>query len=364
MNKIVCFFLSLCTMQYAQSQNIGIGTYTPEFPLTVKADNNDIGIVQKGGTVEIGMVTNAVTGGWLKTLTNHNLNFATNNSTNPAMTISTGGNVGIGLDGTLPGYKLDVGGRIRFRHDETNNQTAGIWFDGITSSNRSFIGTINQNHFGIWGSGGAGWNIAMNVTNGNTGFGTSTPTAALDVAGNLRLRGNNIKAYSKIVSADVNGNANWTAPVAFRAQGSVNGNPTSISGNVWTKLWFNATTSYNEGLNYEPQTSQFVAPVKGIYHLSVQITWLNQKTASGVGFGCSRNNVPLNILPYQYEANGRVPDGNSFYSAIRTNIDNLSADVKLEAGDIVWVIVNRSSSDQVSPDISKTWFTGRLITTY
>ena len=359
MFKIFFSFLFISLTEYVQSQNVGVGTSTPTYPLTVISDNNGIGIVQKNGTVEMGLAL--VSGGWLRTISNNTLHFATNNSTTPAMSISTSGNVGIGLAGALPSYQLDIEGRIRFRN---STNTAGIWFDGTAFTPRSFIGMMNDDYVGIYGIAGSGWNFVMNVDDGNTGIGTSAPTAKLDLNGSLRIRSNSPKLGSVFVSTDVNGNAEWMAPGAFRAQGSVDGNPTSISSNTWTKLLFSSTVSYNAGSHYQPLASQFVAPVRGIYHFNAQTTWLNRRYSVGIGLEGTRNGVSITTLPQYSYSNGRVLHSGNYYYLYKANIESLSVDVKLEAGDIIWLKVYRNAGDDLSADPTQTWFTGRLVTAY
>ncbi|TMI65749.1 MAG: hypothetical protein E6H07_07535 [Bacteroidetes bacterium] len=359
MHKIIFPFLFIFLTGHVQSQNVGVGTNSPTYPLTVVSNNNGIGVVQKNGVVEMGL--ELTSGGWLKTFSNHNLHFATNNSSVPAMTISTSGNVGIGLAGAVPSYKLDIEGRLRFQH---STNSAGIWFDGTAFTPRSFIGTLNDDYVGIYGNGGAGWNFVMNVENGNTGIGTSSPTAKLDVNGTLRIRGADAKLGSTFVSTDANGNAEWMAPVAFRAQGSVDGGSTTVGAGAWTKVFFSTTTSYNAGLHYQPLASQFVAPVKGIYHFNAQTSWLNRRYSVGIGLEGTRNGVSITTLPQYSYANGRVEHEGSYYTLYKANIESLSVDVKLEAGDIIWLKVYRNTGDQLSADPTVTWFTGRLITPY
>jgi C1q domain len=92
-------------------------------------------------------------------------------------------NVGIGTNSPL--YKLDVAGTMRIQN---STSTAGLWFDGTSLATKSFIGTLNDNHFGIYGNGGAGWNFLINNVTNNVGIGTSAPLFRLDINGRMRLQ--------------------------------------------------------------------------------------------------------------------------------------------------------------------------------
>lgn len=360
-NKLIFTLLFACGIHFAKAQNVGINTLLTDYPLTVAPNNSGIGVVQKDNAVEIGLNTTFNSLGLLKTISNHPLHFATNNSAIPLMTIATDDNIGIGLAGASPVFKLDVEGRMRIQH---NANTAGVWFDGTAFTPRSFIGTIDNNYVGFWGNGGLGWNIAMNVQNGNTGFGTLAPTATLDLNGTLRIRDNNAKIGSIFTSGDASGNGEWQGPVAFKAQGSIDGSSTSIPGSTWTKVLFNATTQYNAGFLYQPLASQFVAPVRGIYHFGAQTTWLNRRYSVGIGLAGTRNGVSIANLPYYIYENGRGLYKGNYYNSFKANIEDFDADIKLEAGDTIWLIVYRASGDDLSGDATKTWFTGRLVTPF
>jgi hypothetical protein len=110
MHKFITSVIACITCLFSFAQNVGIFTNTPAYPLTVAAQNNK-GITQKNGTVEIGFYT-SLTSAYLQTWSNHNLMFATNNS--PAqMTLTTTGNLGIGV--SAPTARLDVNGTVRIR---------------------------------------------------------------------------------------------------------------------------------------------------------------------------------------------------------------------------------------------------------
>ncbi|HUN80795.1 MAG TPA: hypothetical protein VMV81_04720, partial [Phycisphaerae bacterium] len=89
--------------------NVGIGTSTPGDRLTVKTASNNYGITHTDGTISLStFVGGSGVGGYIGTQSSHPLFFYTNGG-GPLMTVTTGGNVGIGT--TTPGGKLEVVGR-------------------------------------------------------------------------------------------------------------------------------------------------------------------------------------------------------------------------------------------------------------
>jgi subtilisin-like proprotein convertase family protein/uncharacterized protein YaiE (UPF0345 family) len=232
------------------SSKIGIGTITPDDPLTVFTPTNSNGFTHTDGTVKLGSYINSGVG-YLGTGSNHNLYFMTN--TLPKMSILQNGNVGIGdlnpadkltiltasgvaglshtngivnlktivnvsggFMGTMsnhpfslmaagtsnltllqngnvgvgvanPNYILDINGRLRLRH---NGATAGMWYNKADNTEAAFVGMFNDSTLGFYGTNG--WTSGFDVKNGQLGIGTLDPNAPLSFANSI---GNKINLF-------------------------------------------------------------------------------------------------------------------------------------------------------------------------
>ncbi len=95
----------------------------------------------------------------------------------------TSGNVGIGV--SSPGYKLDVGARMRLRGGGSISNSAGAWFNKINNSTTaSFLGMFSDDYLGVYGDLGAGWSMVVGTSSGNVGIGTTNPAQRLVVSNN------------------------------------------------------------------------------------------------------------------------------------------------------------------------------------
>ena len=209
--------------------NVGIGTTAPGAKLEVNAGSND-GLRINNGTVN-GVVfntnNNSMTVG---TISNHDLNLFTNNSSK--VTVQAGGNVGIGT--ASPGTNLEVKGGVSGQLMLPLSINSGYYLPG------SAIGIGFQTDGSayytkgalVYASNGSGWNIgnfhfllrndasyATPVTladakmtilaGGNVGIGTASPVATLDVNGTVKFSGGSTGQYL-VKGAD--GNLNWATP--------------------------------------------------------------------------------------------------------------------------------------------------------
>jgi hypothetical protein len=107
-------------------------------------------------------------------------------------TLDMNGNVGIGV---APQFRLDIAGRMRLRADGT--QPSGAWYGGASDTPQLFVGqtdTVAAAPYGIMH--GGSWRLIVQ-SDGKIGIGTTTPTAPLEVAGDLK-----ISSGGKVVFAD------------------------------------------------------------------------------------------------------------------------------------------------------------------
>ena len=159
---------------------VGIGTTAPNRKLTVQDSGNAyLGIKGQSGACELLLGAADTNGGIISTMTDHNLEFRTNNDAK--MTITNGGNVGIGT--TWPVNKLDLNQAI------DGNINLGI------TDNDGFFAMFGVNDEGNYASLSHGF-IALPwyfdtivMKDGNVGIGTTSPEANLDVNGNAAISG-------------------------------------------------------------------------------------------------------------------------------------------------------------------------------
>ncbi len=172
--------------------NLGIGTQTTQSPLTVFTSTAGYGLTHTNGTSTVGTYVNG-SGGWLGTLSNHPLNFFTNNGFEQ-VTLATNGNVGIGT--TAPNTRLSLNGGPSW--------TSFFWTASMNMQNASALGweaNASGQRFGVgqstgglfffrttnpFGNTASAPNYIMTLSDGgNVGIGNTNPSSTLDVNGGV-----------------------------------------------------------------------------------------------------------------------------------------------------------------------------------
>ncbi len=179
-----------------ENGNVGIGTTTPQWPLTIYSATTPQLSLSAGAGIDQWTIRNVNTNLYFSTSSNST--YATN--TLAAMTILSSGNVGIGT--TTPANTLDVNGSFAVRGAGSSVGGAGL-FLGYGSS----IATIISIDPGVVGkqldisgypirfmNSNSNAEIMRISTLGNVGIGTTTPGFKLSVAGSGYFDGGTITA--------------------------------------------------------------------------------------------------------------------------------------------------------------------------
>ena len=185
--------------------NVGIGTTTPQSPLHINGANNsnfelkitdtdNVGIeLRSSGTNKnsyIDFVDTSTSDSGYGTpdfqgriLYNGNfdvMQFYTNASSEPSITLQSNGFVGIGA--ASPGEKLTVlGGNIVLREMDNGFNAVKLWVDNTKGAISAYNGGVES--IRLDGGNGNNW-----IKNGNLGIGTTTPQGALDVSWSIYQR--------------------------------------------------------------------------------------------------------------------------------------------------------------------------------
>ncbi|WNG22759.1 hypothetical protein F0U62_01000 [Cystobacter fuscus] len=153
---------------------VGIGTSAPNHPLEVRTNSNSSGLSHTDGTHVLATRVGSP-GGGIGTLSDHSLNFFTNNKL-AQMTLTTGGNVGIGTN--APEHPLQVktgAGAHGLSHtDGTRTLTTYV------NDNGGWFGTKSNHDLQFFANNKTQPQLTLK-TSGNVGIGTYTPDYPLQV---------------------------------------------------------------------------------------------------------------------------------------------------------------------------------------
>lgn len=195
MKHLFILFLLTDCIHSVHAQNVGIGTQTPAYPLTVYS--NATGIVQEGPNVKVGMAVSAFAG-YIRTFTNHALHFSTNNGPTQMALVPTGQ---LGFGTALPSAKLHAVGSMNdmLMLENSTALASGITNRIIFKTGLYYTGMITTHGQGsdaakmafyTQATSSSPSNLAERMTilnNGYVGINNSAPQYRLDINGATRV---------------------------------------------------------------------------------------------------------------------------------------------------------------------------------
>jgi hypothetical protein len=274
----------------------------------------------------------------------HNIYFTTFGN-NMGLALDTDGRLGVGtfkpttlldVEGgtTSPAFKLVDGTQAAGNVLTSDANGNANWqpLPAISGPTGPTGATGNAGAMGATGPGGATGNAGATGTTGASG--NTGPTGATGSNGSPGATG----PTGATGSNGTTGATGTTGPtgsspqVGFKAYFSTNGNiPIPSSGGAGTQLVYDQII-YNDGNDYNSATGKFTAPAAGVYHFDGRIMWASGTTTTAA--------TTLSII-----INGSA-GGGGYVAPIYSNQYStltMSTDLRLNANDVVTLVVNQNS---------------------
>lgn len=280
---------------------MGVNVPFPVNDFVVKNAANGISKVQiVSGQTGDGPIDGLIIGHTDSTGTSQIMNFENRalllgTSSTERMRLTPNGNLGIGVVSAAPKYNIDAaylgeakmrlqatGGGVNSaifildKTDSTQGQAALQY--SLNDSSQWLLGTLNNNNYRIFNFNTGDDALTIRFDNDNVGIGTPYPTAKLEVNGQVKITGGG-PAAGRVLVSDANGLASWGEDNPKKAFSAFNfASSASIASGIETKLIFD-NTSFNDGLYYDPSTSNFNVLSEGMYHFDLKLIWDNFSTS-------------------------------------------------------------------------------------
>ncbi|MBK7148357.1 MAG: hypothetical protein IPH78_05925 [Bacteroidetes bacterium] len=261
--------------------------------------------------------------------------------------ITNQGNIGIGLTPLQPVYNIDIAylgdAYVRIKGqgagfnrsvlvlektDSLTDQSA-IQFN-LADSAQWLVGSLNNNNLRFFNFKSGDDAITIRYDNDNVGIGTPSPTAKLEVNGQVKITGGSPGA-GKVLISDATGLATWgvdNPKIGFNAHSTAGA--VSIPSGVESKLVFD-NTLFNEGAYFDGSLSTFNIYSPGVYHFDARVLWDVFSAAGDVVLGVRVNGIIVEQVRQTVTA------------GVGATSQSIQVTQQLFAGDAVDVVVIQSS---------------------
>ena len=260
---------------------------------------------------------------------------AFSSNTNPTIFATNSNATGVAISGSSSLHDAILGtsagsGKAGVRGEATGTSGIGI-FGTATATNGYGVRGINTLGTGVSGFSNSGYGINASS---NTGVGlrtSSTSGNALEVFGKLKIYGASVNPQNgAVLTSDADGNATWKLNrVAFKASLIEN----NIKDETETAALF-SIEEYDYSNSFNLQASSFTAPTTGVYNLGASMVFHYDSQVFDL------NHAYCKIIISRGGNLITIDSPDAMVRKHELSCDatvSFSTDVKLQAGDVVWI---------------------------
>ena len=171
---------------------------------------------------------------------------------------------------------------------------------------------------------------------------TLTDATTLDIAGDLSVGG--LTVGTDQLAVDASGRVTMPYQPHFLVNDYGQVKPSS-----WQKLVFANTVDVNVGGHYSTSTSNFTAPVEGVYFFSVG------------GYIQANNSTERYAFDFRVNGSGGTYIGGGTQAAVDAPLASFARTIALNANDYVGVWMYTPNAETLGASYHRMWFNGYLI---
>lgn len=251
----------------------------------------------------------------------------------------------IGVEGYAVGSAPGVNNTGINAYASGGGQNYGVTSNAAGSSSTS----VNYGLYSNASGGSTNWAGYFGLGNvyiqNNVGIGTAGPANKLHVNGGVTIT-DGTQGAGKVLTSDAAGNATWQNSSKNTGFGAFSNSPQILAPSAWAQIIF-SSLEYDDGGNFSGNS--YTAPSTGVYQFNANVSWSAFLNSTGYHF----------IAIYK---NGLIEKSHMNSSHANYSANNISATLKLNAGDVITVWVSHFSTggnaNTYTAAKEYTWFNG------